>query len=75
MHCVAVRIAEGVDANNRQLAGVLEHLVVHRLVLDAPALVAGFHRAQHRVFDRRGDGFVEGVGVRAYKKNLSKDVP
>ena len=44
-HLVAVRVAERVDANNGQLARVLEHLVVHGLVLDFAALVAGFHRA------------------------------
>ena len=47
LHGVAMRVAEGVDADDGQLAGVLEHFVVHALVLDAPALVAGFHRAQH----------------------------
>jgi hypothetical protein len=46
-HRVAVRVAEGVDADDGVLAGVLEHLVVHALFLDLAALVAGFHRAQH----------------------------
>jgi hypothetical protein len=46
-HRVAVRVAEGVHADDRVLAGVLEHLVVHALVLDLAALVAGLHRAQH----------------------------
>jgi hypothetical protein len=44
---IAVRVAEGVDADDRVLARVLEHLVVHRLFLDLAALVAGLHRAQH----------------------------
>jgi hypothetical protein len=42
-----MRVAEGVDADDGVLAGVLEHLVVHALVLDFPALVAALHRAQH----------------------------
>jgi hypothetical protein len=46
-HRVAVRVAEGVDADDGVLAGVLEHLVVHALFLDLAALVAGLHRAQH----------------------------
>jgi hypothetical protein len=44
---VAVRVAEGVDADDRVFAGVLLHLVVHRLFLDLAALVAGLHRAEH----------------------------
>src|SRR5258706_3766436 len=46
-HRLAVRVAEGVHADDGQLAGVLLHLVVHRLFLDLAALVAGLHGAQH----------------------------
>jgi len=42
-----MRVAEGVDADDGQLARVLEHLVVHGLVLNPAALVAGLHCAQH----------------------------
>src|SRR5574343_179321 len=38
---VAVRIAEGIDPDDGVLTRVLQHLVVHRFVLDAPSLVAG----------------------------------
>ncbi|OIQ71985.1 hypothetical protein GALL_463960 [mine drainage metagenome] len=44
---IAMRVAEGVDADDGQLAGVFEHLVVHRFVLNLAALVAGFHGAEH----------------------------
>src|SRR5438067_3424328 len=44
-HRVAVRVAEGVHADDGVLAGVLLHLVVHRLFLDLAALIAGFHGA------------------------------
>jgi len=43
----AVGIDEGVDADDRVLPGVLEALVVKRLLLDLRALVSGFHGAQH----------------------------
>ena len=46
-HCVALGVAEGVDADDGVLAGVLEHLVVHALFLDLAALVAGFHGPEH----------------------------
>jgi hypothetical protein len=67
MHGVAVRVAEGVDADDGQLAGVLEHLVVHALVLDAAALVAGLHRAQHAAalgdaFELQQHGFLDQLG-------------
>ena len=42
-----MRIAEGVHADDRVLAGVLQMLVVHRLVLDLAALIAGLHCTQH----------------------------
>ena len=44
---VGVRIAEGVDADDRVAAVVLPVLVEQRLFLDLAALVAGLHRAQH----------------------------
>ena len=44
---IAFGIAEGVDANDGVLAGVLEHFVMHRLVLNLAALIARFHGAQH----------------------------
>ena len=44
---VTVRVAEGVDTDDRQRAVVLALLVEHGLVLDAAALVAGLHRSQH----------------------------
>ena len=37
---------EGVHANDRILTGVLEHLVVQALFLDAGPLVHGFHRTE-----------------------------
>ena len=43
----AARAAERVHADDRQRAVVLALLVEHRLVLDAAALVAGLHRAEH----------------------------
>ena len=42
-----VRVDERVDPDDRQRPVVLALLVRHRLVLDAPALVAGLHRPQH----------------------------
>src|SRR6202008_4426722 len=44
---VGMRVAEGVDADDRQAAVVLALLVEHRLVLDLAALVAGLHRAEY----------------------------
>jgi hypothetical protein len=38
---------ERVDADQRQLAGVLEPLVVEALLLDLAALVHRVHRAEH----------------------------
>jgi hypothetical protein len=63
----AVRIAEGVDANDGVLAGVLEHLVVHALFLDLAALVARFHRTQYAaalgdLFELGQDGFLHQLG-------------
>ena len=69
-HRVAAGVAKGVDAHDRVFAGVLEHLVVHRLFLNLAALVAGFHGAEHaaavgqllelgehRFFDQLGELF------------------
>ena len=44
---VGFRIAERIDANDRQRAIVLLVLVEHRLFLDLAALVTGLHGAQH----------------------------
>ena len=44
---IGVRVAEGVDADDRVGAVVLLVLVVERLFLDLAALVAGLHRAEH----------------------------
>jgi hypothetical protein len=43
----ALRIEEGIDADDRVGAVVLLVLVVERLFLDLAALVAGFHGAEH----------------------------
>ncbi len=76
-HRVAMRIAEGVDADDRQLAGVLTHLVAHGLVLDFAALIAGFHGpkhaaalgnffklCQHRFFHQFGELFDDEAALR-----------
>jgi hypothetical protein len=44
---LGVRIAEGVDADDRVAAVVLLALVEQRLLLDLAALIAGLHRAEH----------------------------
>ena len=44
---VGARVAEGVDADDRQRPVVLALLVQHGLVLDLAPLVAGLHRAEH----------------------------
>ena len=44
---IHMRVAEGVDADDRVGAVVLLVLVVHRLFLDLAALVAGLHRPQN----------------------------
>jgi hypothetical protein len=44
---VAVRVAEGVDADDRVGAVVLLVLVNHGFFLDLAALVSGLHRAEH----------------------------
>ena len=41
-----MRIAEDFDADDGKLADVFQYFVVHRLVLNALALVASFHGAQ-----------------------------
>ena len=46
-HRVAMRVAEGVDADDGEFAGVFEHFVVHGFVLNLAALVAGFHGTEH----------------------------
>ena len=51
----ALRIEEGIDADDRVGAVVLLVLVIHRLFLDLAALVAGFHGAEHAA--ATGDGF------------------
>ena len=50
-----MRIAEDFDADDGKLADVFQYFVVHRLVLNALALVANFHRAQHAA--ALGDAF------------------
>ena len=45
LHRVAFGVAESVHADDGELAGVFEHFVVHAFVLNAAALVAGFHSA------------------------------
>ena len=50
-----MRIAEDFDADDGKLADVFQYFVVHRLVLNALALVASFHRAQHAAAP--GDAF------------------
>lgn len=65
---VAIWITKGVDANDRIFAGMLESLIIERLLLDATALVSRFHRpentapladplklGEHRLFDHVGE--------------------
>src|SRR5947209_9293363 len=66
-HRIAMRVAEGVDADDRVLAGVLEHLVVEAFLLDLAALVAGFHRTEHAAalgdaLELREHGFFHELG-------------
>ena len=49
LHRIAMRVAEGVDTHDRQFASVFLHLVMHRFVLDAAALVTGFHGESSKV--------------------------
>ena len=44
---IAPRITEGIDAHNRQITGVLKHLVMHGFVLNPATLIAGLHGAQY----------------------------
>jgi hypothetical protein len=41
-----MRVAKGVDTHDRQLAGVLEHFIMHGLVLEAAALVPEVAQAE-----------------------------
>ena len=55
----AVRIAEGVDADDGIGAIVLLPFVVQRLLLDLAALIAGFHGAEHAAAVGDGIEFLE----------------
>ena len=47
---VAIRVAENIDTNDEQLTNILEHLIVHTLILNLTTLITNLHDTEHTAY-------------------------